>query len=464
MANRYTTFSKGLNLILDFLLLNLALYAGFVLHHPDLLGENITESYKLDFLLLNLVWFYCASVSKLYEDIFKRDAIPTIRVTLKSLFLYVLIANLLKLSIAQFDLPYIFIIGSFLLFTVLLLLWKTTFLLVRRPTRWSLIKYKRIVVVGAGTIGVDLYNYVKEHKNLGYEVVGFFDDHIPPGRSNKLVLGKVADCLDFVEQNYVDEVFCALPDIAREKIMMLMEESDKRMIRIKLVPDVKNYFKENFMVEMYGHLPILTPRREPLEDKANEIVKRSFDIVFSLLVTVFLLSWFIPLMALIIKLDSPGPVFFKQLRSGKDNRPFYCLKFRSMSVNSDSDSRQASKGDARITRVGAFIRKTSIDELPQFLNVLMGDMSVVGPRPHMLKHTEDYSTMIEKFMVRHFLTPGITGWAQVNGFRGETKDPQYMEKRVQADIWYLENWSFLLDLKIVVLTAWQAIRGDEKAF
>jgi putative colanic acid biosysnthesis UDP-glucose lipid carrier transferase len=176
------------------------------------------------------------------------------------------------------------------------------------------------------------------------------------------------------------------------------------------------------------------------------------------------LSWFTPLMALIIKLDSKGPVFFKQLRSGKDNRSFHCLKFRSMAVNQDADHKQASRGDTRITRVGAFIRKTSIDELPQFFNVLMGDMSVVGPRPHMLKHTSDYSELIEKFMVRHFLTPGITGWAQVKGLRGETKDPEYMEKRVEADIWYLENWSFLLDMKIIVLTVWQAITGNKNAF
>jgi lipopolysaccharide/colanic/teichoic acid biosynthesis glycosyltransferase len=181
-------------------------------------------------------------------------------------------------------------------------------------------------------------------------------------------------------------------------------------------------------------------------------------------VTVFFLSWFLPLVALLIRLDSKGPVFFRQLRSGKDNKPFYCLKFRTMYVNGDSDRVPTTRGDKRITRVGAFLRTTSIDELPQFLNVLLGEMSVVGPRPHMVKQTDAYSVIIDNYMVRHFLTPGITGWAQVNGYRGETKETADMSNRVNADIWYMENWSFLLDLKIVFLTVWQSVRGHENAF
>ncbi|MBC5992526.1 undecaprenyl-phosphate glucose phosphotransferase [Pontibacter cellulosilyticus] len=463
MNYRYSKLSKGLNILIDFFLLNLALYAGFAFVHPDLIGQDITEDHKLDFLFLNLVWFYCSNVTNLYEDIFRRDAIPTINATLKALGLYLLIGLLLKLSLKQFDLPNSLITLSFVVFSVLLLSWKTLFLLIRRPARWSLVKYKTIVIVGAGALGLDLYNHLKMNKQLGYKVLGFFDDDLSKCKKGLRVLGKVEDCFDFVEENNIAEVYCALPDVAQEKIKCLMLEADKRLIRFKLVPEVKDY-RRNFNIELFGHLPILTPRKEPLEDKANEIIKRGFDVVFSSFVIVLLLSWFVPLMALIIKLDSKGPVFFRQIRSGKDNRPFYCLKFRSMHVNGDSDKKQACKGDVRITRVGAFIRKTSIDELPQFFNVLMGDMSVVGPRPHMLKHTEDYSNLIDKFMVRHFLTPGITGWAQVNGHRGETTNPVFMERRIEADIWYLENWSFLLDLKIVVLTAWQTIRGNDNAF
>jgi len=192
--------------------------------------------------------------------------------------------------------------------------------------------------------------------------------------------------------------------------------------------------------------------------------KRTFDVVFAALVVALLLSWLLPLIALLIKAESRGPILFKQLRTGKNGQPFYCLKFRSMRMNAYADSKQASKGDSRITKVGAFLRKTSLDELPQFFNVLKGEMSVVGPRPHMLSHTEYYAQAIDNFMERHLIMPGITGLAQVSGFRGETKEVEAMANRVNADIKYLSNWSFLLDMKIVLLTVVQAVKGSENAF
>ena len=194
------------------------------------------------------------------------------------------------------------------------------------------------------------------------------------------------------------------------------------------------------------------------------IRKRIFDLLFASLVVILLLSWLVPIIALFIKLESDGPVFFKQLRTGKNGLPFYCLKFRSMCVNADSDVKQASKGDSRVTKLGAFLRKSSLDELPQFFNVLKGEMSVVGPRPHMISHTEYYSKTIDNFMERHIIMPGITGLAQVSGYRGETKEIGCMAKRVDADIKYVYNWSFLLDMKIVLLTISQAFKGNENAF
>jgi putative colanic acid biosynthesis UDP-glucose lipid carrier transferase len=191
--------------------------------------------------------------------------------------------------------------------------------------------------------------------------------------------------------------------------------------------------------------------------------KRAFDVLFAGLVAVLLLSWIIPLIGLLIRMETRGPVFFKQLRTGKNGRAFYCLKFRSMSVNAAADSQQASKGDARITKVGAFLRKTSLDELPQFLNVLRGEMSVVGPRPHMLRHTEFYSGTIHNFMERHQVLPGITGLAQVSGLRGETKEEEAMVKRVKADLQYLQRWSFWLDMKIILTTVKQVVVISEEA-
>ncbi len=196
----------------------------------------------------------------------------------------------------------------------------------------------------------------------------------------------------------------------------------------------------------------------------SSFMKRGFDYLFAAIVAILVLSWLIPIIALLIKLESQGPVFFRQLRTGKNGKAFYCLKFRSMRTNADADLKQAHRGDSRITKLGAFLRKTSLDELPQFINVLKGEMSVVGPRPHMLRHTEDYSKVIANFMDRHQVLPGITGLAQVSGHRGETKETEAMEKRVNADIYYLENWSFWLDLKIVLMTVRQVFGNNNHVF
>jgi len=202
----------------------------------------------------------------------------------------------------------------------------------------------------------------------------------------------------------------------------------------------------------------------PQEERYNRYIKRTFDLIFSCFVLFFILSWLYPLLAILIKLDSRGPVIFKQHRSGRDNKSFWCYKFRSMRVNSDCHHRQASRNDDRITALGRFLRRTSLDEFPQFINVLIGNMSVVGPRPHMLKHTEQYRHVIKNYMVRHYSKPGITGWAQINGYRGETLQTEAMEKRVEHDIWYLENWSVYLDIKIILRTTSQVLRGHINAY
>jgi undecaprenyl-phosphate galactose phosphotransferase/putative colanic acid biosynthesis UDP-glucose lipid carrier transferase len=320
-----------------------------------------------------------------------------------------------------------------------------------------------VVIVGAGPVGRELANIMEDRLSMGFRVVGFFDDKITKSSEDLYIIGKVNECLDYVKRHKINEIYCALPDRAINKINKLMREADKEMIRFKLVPDVKDYFKKNVNVTMLGHFPVISPRSEPLENISNMMFKRLFDVVFSFVVIVFVMSWLLPIIAILIKLESKGPVFFKQPRSGKDNKAFYCLKFRSMYVNGKANMAQAVKNDRRITKIGAFIRKTSIDELPQFFNVLAGDMSVVGPRPHMLRHTREYSAIIDEFMVRHFMLPGITGWAQVTGLRGETSEEGSMEARVKADIWYMENWSMFLDFKIVFLTVWQVIAGHEKA-
>ncbi len=204
--------------------------------------------------------------------------------------------------------------------------------------------------------------------------------------------------------------------------------------------------------------------QEPLCKPVNKLLKRSFDVLFALVVLLIFFPFIYVVVAIAIKLSSPGPVFFKQLRTGLNGRDFYCYKFRSMRVNAASDLLQARKNDPRKTRVGDFLRKTNIDEIPQFINVLMGDMSVVGPRPHMLKHTEDYSELIDNYMDRHQVKPGITGLAQVRGFRGETKELHQMAGRVRLDVWYIQNWKPGLDLKIIYRTVRNFLDGEKLAY
>jgi undecaprenyl-phosphate galactose phosphotransferase/putative colanic acid biosynthesis UDP-glucose lipid carrier transferase len=238
-----------------------------------------------------------------------------------------------------------------------------------------------------------------------------------------------------------------------------MDFADRNLIRFRLIPDLRGFLFRKVRVDFFDAVPVLSMRNEPLNIFSNRFAKRAFDILFSSIVLILVFPLAIFVFAPLIKLSSRGPVFFKQLRSGKDNKSFACWKFRTMKLNTSADTAQATPEDPRITMIGSFLRKTSLDELPQFYNALIGNMSVVGPRPHMLKHTEEYSVVIDKFMVRHFVKPGITGWAQVHGLRGETKEPGLMEKRVEYDVWYIENWSLLLDLKIIVLTMSQILMG-----
>ena len=231
------------------------------------------------------------------------------------------------------------------------------------------------------------------------------------------------------------------------------------------VPNVSNYLHHRMYFNMIGTVPYLSFFRDPLSSSVqNRVIKRTFDIVFSLIFLCTLFPIVLLVVAVITKITMPGPLFFRQKRNGLNDKVFYCIKFRSMRVNDDADKVQATKDDPRKTKWGNIMRKTNIDELPQFINVLLGDMSVVGPRPHMLKHTEEYSQLIDKYMVRHFVRPGITGWSQVTGFRGETKELSQMEGRVKGDIWYIEHWTFWLDLYIIFKTIANAIRGEKEAY
>lgn len=450
-------------LIVDMMMLSFAFFvSNFVLHDALLLANR--ESQTL-LIISNLGWIVASTFSNVYHI----DNLKTYRkifwVVLFSLMLCVIIIGVYSFLInpGYFSLNFIlyFFVLSYLLITA------------TRISEWKMYTFlrsvysskKNVVVVGFTKPGKRLSSYFIKNGAANYNFLGFFDENTKQPLREQYMLGQLKDIQNFCIRENVDEIYYALPNHA-PLVDKLAKFADDNYIHFGLVQDVEGLSNQRIDTHLYddGKIPIVTPRRDPLRYFFNRQVKRAFDIFFSFLVISLLFPFIVPIVGLAIKLNSKGPIFFRQMRSGKNGKPFWCYKFRTMTVNNESDSKQASKNDSRITKVGAFLRKTSLDEFPQFYNVLIGDMSVVGPRPHMLKHTEEYSAIIDNFKVRHFINSGITGYAQVNGYRGETKDNSQMEKRVIYDNWYLENWSLSLDIKIIIKTVVNAIRGEKNAY
>ena len=319
---------------------------------------------------------------------------------------------------------------------------------------------RNIIVLGSNENVKNVSNFFQLHTELGYRVLGNFSDHF---ESPKKYLGKIDNCFQYSLNNDVDEIYCSIEELTEEQLKKLIDFADNNMKVIKLIPDSKSNLPNKMKIEYYDQTPVLSLRTIPFHVPINKIIKRLFDLIFSLVIIIFVLSWLTPILFVIIKLESSGPLFFKQKRNGLNGVTFNCYKYRSMSQNDNVDDIKT-RQYGRITKFGKFIRKTSIDELPQFYNVFKGDMSVVGPRPHMLSYTELYAKTVNKYMVRHFVKPGITGLAQVKGFRGEVEKQNDIENRVKMDIFYIENWSFLLDINIILQTIINVFKGEEKAY
>lgn len=270
---------------------------------------------------------------------------------------------------------------------------------------------------------------------------------------------------EYLEHNKVHQLYCSLnPALMTEEVNTLVRLCENSFIDFFYVPNMDGYPRRSMTFSELGPVTLVRLREEPLSNPVNALVKRLFDILGSLLFLVCVFPFVWCFVAVGTSLSSPGPVFFKQKRTGYKGRPFTMYKFRSMKVNAEADVQQATADDPRKTRFGDFLRRTSLDELPQFINVLRGDMSIVGPRPHMELHTETYKKLVDEYLVRHMVKPGITGWAQVNGCRGETPTADTMAERVRYDIWYIEHWSLGLDFKIFFMTIAQILKGDKQAY
>ena len=472
MTKKYTNLYGFIHTIGDVLILNGAYLIGYYFSFFSF-DNFVSPKYLQLWIYLNIIYLLSANISGSLE-LYRNTRFSKIFNSLLKLFFFQIVLAFSYIVVFKdiyntFKLSREVLLVTFAIASTLTTIWRFGFIKVVRFYRARGFNNRKVIIVGAGSSGQEVRRMLMNKPEYGLQFMGFFDDHPEEFPNlNGEILGEVEQSMRYAADNNVDEIFCSLPYKNDDQIKQLVIFSEENCIRMRIVPDFSRLLNNHLAkvdIEHYGIVPVLTIRNEPLENALNRVIKRIFDFGFTVLAFVFVLWWLIPLIALLIKLDDRrGPIFFVQERSGELNRTFKVIKFRTMKMDHNLHSTQAKRNDPRITRLGSILRKTSLDELPQFINVLLGHMSVIGPRPHMLKHTQEYSKVVDQFMVRHLVKPGITGWAQVNGFRGETKDPRLMEERVKHDVWYIENWSFYLDIRILFLTIINMLRGEENAF
>lgn len=462
---RFHKVIKSIIITGDLCLLNVIFISLYCKFDYQTLGYVFKNALPQLLVVLNLVYLLC-NYSKgiiLHERIVRPERIVlyAIRNTVLHAFVFISIITLADIGTASAR----FFISFYSIFFFCLACYRLSF-------RYILKKYRRyggnsrsVVLIGCNKTMIELYEEMAGDPTNGFRIIGYFND-LPSESFPASIpyLGVPGEVVAYLQGNLIEQVYCGLPSTRGDEILPIINYCENHLIRFFSIPNVRNYLHRSVHFEMFGNVPIFTIREEPLIQLENRILKRAFDLFFSLLFLCTLFPFIYIIVGIAIKASSPGPVFFKQRRSGENGREFWCYKFRSMRVNKNCDKQQATKNDPRKTRLGNFLRKSSIDELPQFINVLLGQMSVVGPRPHMLKHTKEYSELIDKYMVRHLIKPGVTGWAQVTGFRGETKELWQMQGRVERDIWYLEHWSFLLDIYIIYKTVKNVVCKDKEAY
>lgn len=444
---RYSGYLRPISYIIDLLIINVI--AVFYL---------FKDSYPFAFLMLiSISWFFLSVYSHFYEVYRYTRPINILSLIVKQFILFLLVIFAFSGLYHDLDMyPKPLVIYALLCFLFITVFKYTIYYLLQKYRTSFGGNFRTTVIIGVNKKTLALDSFFNKNPEYGYSHKKTFN------LKNKT--DTLDGCFKFVLKERIDEIYCSISELSNTQIADIVNFADNNLKILKFIPDSKEIYSKKLRYEYYDYIPVLTLRTIPLEESVNTLIKRVFDIFFSCLVIILILSWLTPIIGILIKLESKGPIFFKQSRNGFNYKEFDCFKFRSMMPNKDANANQATRGDQRVTKVGKFIRKTSIDELPQFFNVLFGDMSVVGPRPHMVSHTKMYAKKIDKFMVRHFVKPGITGLAQTSGFRGEVETDKDIIGRVKYDIFYIENWSLLLDIKIIIQTFVNAIKGEDKAY
>lgn len=413
-------------------------------------------------VISNLAWLLASHIAGNYIRNKKTWAGKLIKSTVSG-FGLLLFFNWAIYAVARQEPHSRYVIMSLLSFGIYLVLCRLLMIGLHRSFAANKLFQNKIILIGSNETSVHLLQQFDRQGQI-FCLDGVFTDENSVASLKKHIKGNIANSINFAIENQVREIYTTLSPQNDERLYEIAEIAERNFIQFKVVPDISHYLSMKPETDQDIELPVLSLTPEPEADMAGQLQKRIFDILFSSFIIIFILSWLVPILAFLIKLESEGPVFFKQMRTGKSGSPFICFKFRSLRMNDEADSRQVTANDSRYTRIGKFMRKTNLDEMPQFLNVLLGDMSVVGSRPHMLKHTQDYARLHKRYMTRHYVKPGVTGWAQVNGYRGEIKVDEQLIKRVDHDIWYMENWNFWLDIRIVLQTLTATFKGDKNAY
>nr|WP_294995096.1 undecaprenyl-phosphate glucose phosphotransferase [uncultured Sediminibacterium sp.] len=462
--NRYTLIRH----VIDAPLVGLSYILAHNVDRGGLIWGDAGQS-SLFAILATVLWYVAASVSKLYRDRRSNKYSEEIVFIVYTLLLYAVLLSsvmfFLQKTVHYGSAFLVWHIGFLFVFLVF------TKYIIRKYLHSALYQgrlYDNLLIIGVTPAAYEFYETINKYYYYGYKCIGFIDDQ-KKTLNGCMYYGKVTQLSQVLQQQPVDEVIIALPNEDKEKIQQCIEVCDYHKVRTRILPDIHQYSSSSVQVNNIGQLSVISIRELPLDKLENQVLKQVFDTLFATLFFLLMGWWLLPIIALAIKITSRGPVFFKQERWGLNNKKITCYKFRTMvaessDIDDDGNYRQASKDDPRITRVGAFLRKSNLDELPQFWNVFLGNMSVVGPRPHPTPLNIEAMHTVDNYMQRHLVKPGITGWAQVNGCRGETREPGSMQRRVNFDLYYIHRWTFWLDCQIILQTVINIFRGDQNAY
>lgn len=448
----------------DLILLNIAFFlAAIFAQSVDILLDR-NRMFVLQ-IGLNFAWYFFASITNFYDDFTTRLFVFHVFNIIKNIVVQVLLSIIFIFIVKEDLFTRNFIVNYSLFLFILVSLRSFSFRLLMKKLREKGINLRNILIAGASEVAKNFGKLITENPDFGYRFVGFISD----GQENREeIIGRYDQLDDLIGKENINEVVIALRENDTVLLNNIIRICNRNAVRVHIIPDYFRFISKRFQVSMIGNFPIITSRNEPLNEIQWRFIKRSFDIIFSLPVLIFLILIILPVI-IITRLTSRGSVFFVQERVGAKNKRFKCYKFRTLHEDKspETDFQPVIENDSRVTRIGKFLRKSNIDEFPQFFNVLKGEMSVVGPRPHAVPYDDKYGRVVEEIKLRHNVKPGITGWAQIHGLRGDVEDDEENKrrttKRIEYDLWYIENWSFWLDVQIILQTIWQMLRGKTKA-